>query len=179
MMDLSNEIATERLELKVMTPTFDNAEKLLEIVNNNQEHFYFLYGFVEYTTPEEMYDFLARRQKAGNHFFGIFKKNGDRLVGSISARKCDDKAKKVEVGYFLDEAFVGQGFTTEAFKALKAELFDKGCRKIIATVDVPNIKSHKVCEACGMQKEAVLIKEKLNRHTKEFDDLMVYYILNE
>lgn len=173
-MKLRLEYFTERLEIKNLEPRFELAQKLLNFVKKNQNHFYFLYGFVDYTSVEEMYDFLKRRTLANNPYYGLFLKGTDELIGSISMSGYNEKTGKAEIGYCLDKHFIHQGYMTEALVFWLEELFYQGCRKLIANIDIENIDSQKVCERCGFVKEARLIKEKFNRHSGEFVDIYLY-----
>ena len=95
-MELNSEYLTERLEIRILEAHFDLAKKLLNYVKKNQEHFYFMYGFVDYDSVEEMYDFLKRRKLTNNPFYGLFLKGSDELIGSISMTGYDKKNGKAE-----------------------------------------------------------------------------------
>lgn len=173
-MELNSEYLTERLEIRILEAHFDLAKKLLNYVKKNQEHFYFMYGFVDYDSVEEMYDFLKRRKLTNNPFYGLFLKGSDELIGSISMTGYDKKNGKAEIGYTLDKNFVHQGYMTEAVTFFAEEMMRQGCRKLIAYIDIENVDSQKVCERCGFIKEARLIKEKFDRHKSEFVDIYLY-----
>ena len=106
-MELNSEYLTERLEIRILEAHFDLAKKLLNYVKKNQEHFYFMYGFVDYDSVEEMYDFLKRRKLANNPFYGLFLKGSDELIGSISMTGYDEKNGIV---FCLSSPFGGFGF---------------------------------------------------------------------
>ena len=173
-----SEIITDRLRIVPFSPSFENARKFFEFVKNNREYFYFMYGFVEAQTVEDIYDFLVRRNMFPEYLLGLYPKDVNEAVGFVNISGYNDKNKKVALGYFMDQNFSSRGYMSEAVIAVSNELFYKGCRKIQMTVDIGNIASQKVCEKSGFVKEARLVKEKYNRHTQGFDDVFVYYKLN-
>ena len=71
----------------------------------------------------------------------------------------DDRGE-VEIGYGLDPAFQGQGFTTEAVRALIAWAFETpACRAIIADPKKSNRASMRVLAKAGMQPYAETTEE--------------------
>lgn len=70
------------------------------------------------------------------------------MIGFINDCGFDDD--DIEIGYVIDSSFKGQGFATEAVKAVINEIKDMGFKKVIAGFFEGNIGSQKVMEKCGM-----------------------------
>jgi len=70
------------------------------------------------------------------------------LIGFVNDCGYDDNS--IEMGYVIDPAYKGQGFATEAVKAVIHEFREMGFKKVLARYFEGNIASLKVMEKCGM-----------------------------
>ena len=108
--------------------------------------------------PESFREYIEWHQKQKdstdvyeNKRYAIALKNTDMLIGSVGMG-LEDTVNEVEMAYFLDEEHQGNGYATEALKAL----FD-WCMKVsdlpylILTIDCANEKSCKVAERAGFE----------------------------
>jgi RimJ/RimL family protein N-acetyltransferase len=78
--------------------------------------------------------------------------------------------------YVLDPAHHGQGYATEAARALLAYSFGElGLHRVWADVDPRNPASMRVCERLGMRKEAHHIENVFIRD--EWCDTVIYAML--
>ena len=83
------------------------------------------------------------------------RKSDGRLVGQMNAMYVSEKDQCGEIGYVVDPKFAGQGFATEASRALVSAMFNTGkFRRIIATLDDRNVASRVVVERIGFRQEA-------------------------
>jgi RimJ/RimL family protein N-acetyltransferase len=57
----------------------------------------------------------------------------------------------VEVGWHLHPDAWGNGYATEAARAVVADAFSRGQRRIVAVTHPDNKPSHAVCRRVGMQ----------------------------
>ena len=76
----------------------------------------------------------------------------DAVRQILSAIETTGSEGEAEIGYGIDLTYRGQGYTTEAVRALIAWAFDNpGCRSVIAP-DTPhsNVGSNRVLEKAGM-----------------------------
>lgn len=167
-------LTTPRLSIKPYEVSFENAQKLFDIVERNRAFFAFMYGFAEAKTVEEIYNFIQAKNGKMPSLLACYRSNDGSLVGFVSLSDYDMRNQKIHIGYFIDEAYARCGYMSEAVNAVCADLFRQGWHKIAAMVDVNNIASRKVCEKCGFVREAVLQQEKYNRHTQKFDDIILY-----
>jgi RimJ/RimL family protein N-acetyltransferase len=141
-------LETDRLILR--TPSLDNAAAVAALANNRK--------IAEMTSliphPYGLEDatswISSLSAETGHWSFGIFAKDSGELVGVCGYGKRYDHGP--EIGYWLGEPFWGQGFATEAVRAVIDHLFsttaideiDAGCR-------VTNVASRHVLEKCGFQ----------------------------
>lgn len=86
-----------------------------------------------------------------------------RVVGGISLRIVEGKAR-AEVGYELARWLWGRGFMIEAVSAVIDAAFRRlPLIKITATAAAPNVRSSRLLEKLGMQREALLRKHWVHR----------------
>src|SRR3984885_6976776 len=81
---------------------------------------------------------------------GIFLLDGGKLIGDCGFRALTDDPEQVEIGVTLAPEFQGQGFATEAVRALLDYLFvtlDK--HRVFGSVDPRNVSSLKLLERIG------------------------------
>jgi len=87
--------------------------------------------------------------------FAIALKRG-RLIGTCGLSR--QRGGKVEIGYWLGVPFWGEGYATEAVRALIDHAFeDLAFERIEAGARVSNPASRRVLEKCGFQWSAVVL----------------------
>lgn len=97
--------------------------------------------------------------------------NANELIGNVSLH-LNGQASEGELGYWLDPAFYGQGYATEAAEALLLFGFKKlNLSRITATCCKTNVASQKVLVKLGMQ----LNKEAMLKTAKGTQRLSLYY----
>jgi RimJ/RimL family protein N-acetyltransferase len=91
----------------------------------------------------------------------LFLKGTDTHVGNSGLHRFDWSVPKCEIGYWVRAGFEGQGFITEAVKAISAFGFTHlGLRRIEALADEANLASCGVCERAGYALEGTLRHER-------------------
>lgn len=81
------------------------------------------------------------------------------LVGDAMLMWQSEEHRTGELGYVVNPAYAGQGYATEAARALLAMAFDRlGLRRVVARVDARNPASAAVLRHLGMRQEAVLVE---------------------
>jgi len=117
-------------------------------------------------TETEVRDKFNDRIKPFNneagHWITLIMRNKltNEFVGSIGFKFQSIEDQRVEIGYLVIQKFNGQGYVTEAGKALMAFLLEQvSVRKIVANCITTNIGSWKVMEKLGLQREGCLLSD--------------------
>jgi RimJ/RimL family protein N-acetyltransferase len=115
-------------------------------------------------------------QGEGVHF-AVTRRRGEQLIGAMGLTLAPDH-RRAELGYWIGVPFWGQGFATEAGRAVVAYGFrELGLLRIMATHYARNPASGRVMQKLGMTREGCL-----RRHVLRWDepqDLVLYGILRE
>jgi len=125
----------------------------------------------------ETRDFLRycdQERLAGRTFsYVVLKKDDGRLIGML------DLGAEGGLGYVLSQAFWGQGYMTEALKAVVGwALGQEEIREIRATCDVDNPASARVMEKAGLKFEGRLPRHSLHPNVgSEPRDALSYAII--
>jgi RimJ/RimL family protein N-acetyltransferase len=102
--------------------------------------------------------FLARSELR----LHIYLKGTDTLVGIGGLQGIDWDVPKFEVGYWCRTSFTGNGYITEAVRAITSFAFDAlGARRVEIRCDPRNLKSARVAERAGFTLEATLHNNEL------------------
>ncbi len=100
----------------------------------------------------------------------------DHNIGTISVIELNEKTEKVHIGYCLGSRWWHCGFTSEAFTAVIAFLFEEvKVNRIETWHDPQNPNSGKVMQKCGLIYEGTLRQADWNN--KGIVDACVYGIL--
>lgn len=90
---------------------------------------------------------------------GIFLRVGGKLIGDCGLRVLESEPRQAEIGITLAPEFQGQGYATEALKALLGYLLvTLGKHRVFGSVDPRNVASIKLLERVGMRKEAHFVQ---------------------
>ncbi|MFJ1796897.1 GNAT family N-acetyltransferase [Kitasatospora griseola] len=85
------------------------------------------------------------------------------VLGEVVATLTNARARQAEIGWVFNPEYAGQGYATEAARALAATAFESlGVHRLFARLDVLNTASARVCERLGMRQEAHLIENDLD-----------------
>ena len=115
--------------------------------------------FATWTSDERVakayVEYMAGRNEVSDYNWII--ETDNKIIGSINVCYSDDYLEIAGISYVLGHKYWGEGYITEAARAVIQFLFhDVNYRKIIAGCDSENIGSSKVMEKIGMKREAVL-----------------------
>jgi RimJ/RimL family protein N-acetyltransferase len=103
-------------------------------------------------------DFVARRDLPLIALLG----ESSTIVVSSGLHRIDWTVPKFEVGYWGRTSFQGNGYATEAVRAIVEMAFDRlGARRVEALPDEENGPSRRVCERVGLILEGVLHHERI------------------
>jgi ribosomal-protein-alanine N-acetyltransferase len=100
----------------------------------------------------------ARRGR--RHVFGIFTRAYDELVGRIALANVARGAwQNATLGYYIDEAYQGRGYATDAVRLAVRYAFDvAGLHRVQAGVLVDNARSARVLEKAGFRWEGTSLR---------------------
>ena len=81
------------------------------------------------------------------------------LVGDVILMGHGEDERTAEVGYVVNPAYAGQGYATEAARAVVDAAFTHlGLHRVVARIDQRNPASGAVLRRLGMRQEAVLVE---------------------
>lgn len=141
-------LPTERPNLELRQLTIDDAETYFEAVDTSREHLS-QYGdstSLKYPTLESVLSSFDTAKNPDKLRLGIW--DDTAFVGSVNATPDDHTG--AEIGYWLRESAVGNGYMTLAVKALTQHL-KKEFEPVYAHVHVDNAASTSVLERVGYQ----------------------------
>jgi RimJ/RimL family protein N-acetyltransferase len=107
---------------------------------------------------------LAAEWLARNCFFmGAFEKASDEFVAQIYVGPVNWDLPEFEIGYFVDKDHEGQGYVTEAVRAVLGFIFEHlKAHRVRIQCDDTNVRSYRVAERCGMVREGHFRENKKN-----------------
>ena len=120
----------------------------------------------------------------GSYDWVIETKDNHEIIGSISVTNghhtLDLKNGIAEVGYCFGSKYWGHGYATEALRAVIEYLLkEAGMYLVEANYVSGNPASGRVMQKAGMKQDAVLRARRINKVTKERNDLIVYSITKD
>ena len=142
------ELRTERIILRRYHP--EDAPELYKEFGTDTEMYRYS-GWNPYATPEMAQDTVRGFIENYNddHFYGWAMESDDVLLGTIGAY--DYKDDRIEVGFSIARAYWGQGYATEALKAVLEYLTDhEGISCVTAWCASENTGSKRTLEKAGM-----------------------------
>jgi len=170
-------ITTERLILRPFA--LSDAQRVSELCNNYNVYKSTL--TLPYPYPIECaLSWIETHEDEFNndnsYEFAITDKNTNELYGAIGLRN-NRTHRNGELGYWIGEDHWGNGYATEATKAVINFAFtEKHYHKVYARFFATNPGSGRVMQKSGMLKEGVLLQHIYKEN--EFVDLIHYGILN-
>jgi RimJ/RimL family protein N-acetyltransferase len=146
-------LKTKRLVLRA--PRIDDAEAVAALlddrrISENLARVPFPYGRADAEA------FIAKVNQPGGEIAFLITEPDDTIVGACGIHKCDEVHP--EIGYWLGVPYWGQGYATEAVRALIDHAFgDLGHQALQAGARVSNPASRRVLEKCGFQWTGVVL----------------------
>ncbi|MDH7804478.1 MULTISPECIES: GNAT family N-acetyltransferase [unclassified Rhizobium] len=106
----------------------------------------------------------------------VVRRNDQAVVGEVLLKIASKTALQAEVGYIFNPSFSGQGYATEAVRAIISLGFDQlGCHRIFARLDTLNHGSIGIVERLKMRREAHLVQN--DRFNGNWGDEFIYAVL--
>ncbi|SDX54566.1 GNAT family N-acetyltransferase [Paenibacillus sp. CF384] len=163
----------------------EDAEALLDMQVRNRELFQkyspiFADDFYTLESKRQsITDSIKQREEDKKYNFGIFLKESDILIGSISLNQIyRGPLERGMIGYQLDGLYNGKGLMTEAVSLTVAFAFHElHLHRIDAGVMPSNTGSMRVLEKAGFQKEG--IERRGVKINGQWEDHQIFAILSE
>lgn len=119
-------------------------------------------------------DFILRRDLV----FQIYARtaSGERgeLLGGTGLHRIDWALRRFEIGFWIRASAEGQGYVSEAVRAMAALAFDQlAARRVEIRMDARNVRSRAVAERCGFELEGVMRRDAMDV-AGELRDTRVY-----
>jgi [ribosomal protein S5]-alanine N-acetyltransferase len=148
-------LETERLHLRRVQP--EDARALLAYLSGPRV---FESTSSDPWTPQAVEQLIAAAVTAGDDGGFIclvieLRATGE-LCGMVRMGSFDERNRRAELGYDLAPEHWGQGYMHEAVSALLRFVFEQGLFRAEATVMCGNVRSERVLEHLGFQREGVL-----------------------
>jgi len=176
----TNEIETERLLLRRFT-LGDANEMFREWANYEAVTKYL--SWQRHISLAETKAFLLKKvgeyERADAYFWALQHKEEGILIGSLSAKITDERAKTATVGYCLGERFWNLGFASEALRAVVDYMFyDVKINRVEACHSVNNPASGRVLQKAGMVREG-FARQRYITGAGEYQDADLYGLVKQ
>ncbi|MGF1524996.1 MAG: GNAT family N-acetyltransferase [Leptolyngbyaceae cyanobacterium] len=137
-----------------------DTERLVSLANNKNVSRYLVDTFPFPYTQQDADWWIATGAAANNVVTKVIQYDGE-FVGSVGIGPQEGWKRHVaEIGYWLGEAYWGQGIATAAVSQMTDyAIATLGYRKLFAPVLQPNKASRRVLEKCGYALEGILKSE--------------------
>jgi ribosomal-protein-alanine N-acetyltransferase len=169
-------LETDRLLLRRIT--LDDAQAVFAYASDPLVPVYM--PWEQHQSIAETYEYLAhvldRYRQGWPGPWGIVHKGDGRLIGTCAYGSWEREHRRAEIGYVLHRSYWGQGYMTEAVRAIVGFGFTSmGLNRIEARCEVANVGSARVMEKVGMTFEGVLREQVYEKG--RYRDMKIYAIL--
>lgn len=104
-------------------------------------------------------------------------KDSGEIIGNISVITILKKQSTAELGYCYGSKYWGKGYATEALRTVIEYLLGECDFYLVEARHISgNPASGRVMEKAGMHKDAILRDRRINKHTGERNDSIIYSI---
>lgn len=170
----TNRLTMKRFEKSDCVDMLNNWISIAEVQNN--------YGEDVKTTESEVYELLnkwtSNYSKRDFYRWAIIEKNTKKNIGQIAFYKVNARHNRVEVEYCIGNKYWGQGYATEAVRAIIDFAFKElEIKRVEAFHRSKNPSSGRVLEKSGMIKEGTM--RNYIYHDDGYDDCHMYSIIKE
>lgn len=107
------------------------------------------------------------------HFdFSIVRKSDNAYMGNIGIHSIKWERYSCEIGYWITSDFEGQGYMSEAVRALESEMFKLGFNRVQICCSTLNARSANVPRVCGYKFEGTIRQDGVD--LGKFRDTLVF-----
>ena len=159
---LSPNIETERLILRRYKESDINMQ--YEILTDDRLSTYI--KFPNLTKDEELEcikEWIKNADESKYEKWVITLKKNNKPLGNISVNKIEKKNNYCNVGYVIMYDYWGNGYASEALKAVSDYLLESGYYLVECSCNELNKQSSKVMEKAGFKKDGYIAHRRLNK----------------
>lgn len=182
LLDLPDAIETERLVLR--SPMPGDGPALNEAILDTWDALHHWMPWARERPTVEHTEQIARQFRA-NYITRtdlpmiMFLRDGATVVGSTGLHRMDWTVPRFEIGYWVKRTYEGQGYVSEAVRALARFAFRTlEAERVEIHCSHRNVRSQKVAERCGF-----VLEGRLRNHGREptgdLRDMMIYSLVPE
>ena len=118
--------------------------------------------------------------EVGSYNWIVEIKSTHEIIGSICVVHNNKEDLNCEVGYCYGSKYWGNGYATEALRKVIEYLLNYCNYHLVEACHISgNPASGRVMQKAGMKQDAILRDRKMNKHTKELNDEIIYSITIE
>lgn len=150
-------LETERLILREITS--EDAHSIFNIFSNDKiMNLYGQFPFTRIGEANKLINIFKDNFNSGKGIrWGISLKANNRLIGTVGYHNCNDRHRRAEIGYELDNEAWGNGYMHEALEVVIDFGFESmGLNRIEAVVYPENDASMSVLQKHNFKKEGLL-----------------------
>lgn len=178
-MILPEKIATQRMILEQPKPTFALAEEVHRVVMVSIEnlHRWLPWAKFDYSVEEEfayIYHVQQKWQEKTGFAYIMRDKKTQTFLGVVDLVKIDENNKVGEIGYWLSDTAIGNGYMTEAVNALETHCFAAGLNRLVIRNDTLNLRSANVAARAGYHLDGVMRQDRWDEVMQKFADSNVW-----
>lgn len=178
MSKFKSELSGKRLTLKRNKPTIKTSAQIFKVIDENRKHLlpWFPWAKTE-RRVEDLLNYLMETEKkfkVGETVnYGIYL--GKDYIGNLGIFNINKKNKSAEIGYWLSEKHLRQGYMSEAVGILEKEFFlNFGLNRIQIKCDERNIPSTGVAKKCGYLFEGKNREDVYSDYYRDFRTTLVF-----
>jgi len=150
-------IETKRLLLRALAP--EDIDFVFQHFSNPAVHRYLLDEppVRDYAQAEEIIQFYATPKEKSYNRWVIVRKSDGEAMGTCGYHRWEKRFFRAEIGYDLSPSFWGQGYMTEALRAVISSGFEQmKLNRIEALVYTENDRSIRLLQNLGFVQEGLL-----------------------
>lgn len=172
------DIVTERLVLRRFRE--DDEEEVYRNFGSDEKVRKYI-SFAPWSTmtgTEEFIQMHMSQYETNPDFYGWAITLDGEVIGSISLFDIDHDSESCELGYCIGSGWWGNGYVTEAARAVIGYAFVRlFAHRVFASLHPDNIGSQRVLEKAGMRFEGIM-RDAQRNSDGTFSDLRLYAILS-
>jgi ribosomal-protein-serine acetyltransferase len=163
--------------LRLVRHTLDIAERMFGYVDEDRARLRVFLPWVDGTRTLEDecgYIRMTRENWELHQLFdyGLFRREDDLYLGNVGVHSISWQHRRCEIGYWILGRFEGQGYISEAVRALETVFFGLGFHRIEIHCSSHNLRSASVPKRCGYRLEGTQRDDRIEDGA--YSDTLIY-----